>query len=346
MFTLSKSITAVDAYLVKDGNFFICSGNTLRDVTKGREYEVRIGTNIRASELDFSQFLVIRYSDGEGFMMDNNSFFKIPYSVYSARVTLDKVCVYKYDYDLLTPLTNVYDIPSHSLLYDWRIADTIELIDDVVVYKGNEQVTIISVTTKREFKIDISDIGRYKNQWGEVRPAELIATVGVFQDTLWLGITNHTLLGVDRTTGQRSMVIRNIPNFHCSWLPSAIPDSSSMIFDVQRRKIIGFRWEFYWEVDCTTGQVTLTDLTEEFKKAQIRCDASDFGLDGQLIFFLQKRPGKVGVFNVETKKLEWQYSLKDSIIPIKISLNNGYLYLKDSTDSLHVFQPNNIHQSI
>ena len=125
-------------------------------------------------------------------------------------------------------------------------------------------------------------------------------------------------------------------------LPSAIPDPYGMIINSFKGKIIGFMFEFYWEINCSTGEIELTDLTDQFKDAEIRCTRPDFAYDGKLIYFLQDTPGKIGVFDTENKELVYQYRFEEmynrELMPLEIKYYNKNLYVLDSQKNLHVFE--------
>ena len=101
-------------------------------------------------------------------------------------------------------------------------------------------------------------------------------------------------------------------------------------------------FEFYWEINFSTGEIELTDLTDQFKDAEIRCTRSDFVYDGKLIYFLQDTPGKIGVFDTENKELVYQYRFEEmynrELMPLEIKYYNNNLYVLDSQKNLHVFE--------
>src|SRR5690606_5749812 len=116
---------------------------------------------------------------------------------------------------------------------------------------------------------------------------------------------NKTVVAINTETSDVEFKLREIPGFNCEWLPPAIPNEYSMCMNSDAGKVIGFRWEFYWEIDCLSGDVELTDLTEQFKVARIRSDAAEFVLDQGFIYFFQHRPGKLGVFDTNAKEIVW-----------------------------------------
>lgn len=195
---------------------------------------------------------------------------------------------------------------------------------------------------KKIWSIDIEELGKYLNNWSEEVKGEVRKILGYFNKILWVSISNHTVLGVDPASGEIKYKIREILDFKSTWLPSAIPDSYGMHLDEKSGKIIGFRWEFYWEIECETGRVSLIDLTDSFQKAEIRSDVAEFAMDENYIYFLQHKPGKLGVFDREQKALVWQYNFNfengRERFPLEVKVDSGRVYVKDSIGTLHIFE--------
>lgn len=204
---------------------------------------------------------------------------------------------------------------------------------------------IIAIELKNKNKLwvkNISDVGSHTNKWGEKTEGKVTKIIGIHNDILWVGITNNTLMGFQTFDGSVRFHLRDISGFEPKGLPSAIPNTYSMQLDHVRNKIIGFQWEFYWEVDCESGKISLTDMTNSFQKEEIRGEVPDFAYDGNYIYFLQHTPGKLGVFDTTKKMLVWQYALgqtsKDEGVPKEITLSGDQLYVLDTNGKLQVFE--------
>ena len=52
---------------------------------------------------------------------------------------------------------------------------------------------------------------------------EVKKLIGVLEGKLWIALNHHTIIALDIETGALVHQIHTIANFHCSWLPSAIP---------------------------------------------------------------------------------------------------------------------------
>ncbi|AWH74571.1 hypothetical protein DCS32_10510 [Dokdonia sp. Dokd-P16] len=134
--------------------------------------------------------------------------------------------------------------------------------------------------------------------------------------------------------------------FKSDWLPSSIPLPEPTILDTKNNILIGFAWEFYWEIDAITGKITFLDLTSYFKELNIRNDLNHFVLSKNHIFF-SSRNGKLGGLNRTTFKVDWIYNFDETALgetPIiqKIKGNELYLGALDLGGTLHIFEKENI----
>jgi len=242
-------------------------------------------------------------------------------------------------------VVGIFNLTNNQYLWkrNEKIGKNVKLLNDVLVFTEKRKLHLLKALSfwdgSNYWQLDISDIGHYTNKWGDQKKGEVIKIIGSYSGIIWVSITNHTLLGLKEETGEIIHHLRDIPEFNCTWLPSAIPDEHSMILDENKGKILGFRWEFYWEIDCNTGIIKLWDLTDGFKKSAIRNDSPQYEYDGSFIYFLQQQSGKIGIFDTQQKKIIWQYTLGDgSVMLTQIKYKDDKLFVLDAKHTLHIFE--------
>ena len=171
---------------------------------------------------------------------------------------------------------------------------------------------------------------------------EVKKLIGVLEGKLWIALNHHTIVALDIVTGVLVHQIHTIANFHCSWLPSAIPLPEATQIDETTHKLIGFMWEFYWEINPTNGAIQLYDLTNEFSKKKIRNDIANFVLTDSKIYFASHFDSKIGALYKVTKKLTWEYEFQkeEGAEPriMELQGNENLLGALSSQGTLYIFE--------
>ena len=167
--------------------------------------------------------------------------------------------------------------------------------------------------------------------------------IGVLENKLWVALNHHTIIGLDIETGKLVHQIHDMPTFKSEWLPSAVPHSEATVIDEKSNKLIGFMWEFYWEINPQNGEITLFDLTEDFQSQKIRNDLQDFVLTDSHIYFASHHDIKVAAFNRTTKQIDWYYAFEDNGIDYqsrikKIDGNYEKLGVLTQENILYIFE--------
>lgn len=189
-----------------------------------------------------------------------------------------------------------------------------------------------------EWEYFFKDLGQ--NWSDELRVKSILGTL---ENQLWVALNNHIVIALDIETGELKRHLSSINDFVCDWLPSAIPAPESMQLDERRNLLVGFMWEFYWEVNPKTGEIKFYDLTEYFKEQKIRNDKPEYVLGKNHIYFISKHDSKLGALNLETKKLDWLYIFEEDeqgIIPeiLELKGNDFMLGALDRSHTLHIFE--------
>lgn len=135
--------------------------------------------------------------------------------------------------------------------------------------------------------------------------------IGILENKIWVALNHHTIIALDIENGELVHQIHDIPNFNSGWLPSAVPLSEATVLDEKNNKLIGFMWEFYWEINPQNGEITLLDFTNEFLAQKIRNDLANFVLTDTHIYFASHHDIKVASFNRQSKQIDWFHEFKD-----------------------------------
>lgn len=196
-----------------------------------------------------------------------------------------------------------------SVIYDNKIGKSI-VDNDKLFFVDN--IFIKSSDYKRgklNWHFDLLSIPDNAHDGNYAKDAdwEVKKFIGILEDKLWIALNHHTIIAVDIHTGSLVHQIHDIPGFKSDWLPSAIPLSEATVIDVKNNKLIGFMWEFYWEIDPQSGAVTLLDLSEDFLKEKIRNDVHHYVLTDEIIYFISHFDSKIGAFERATKRIVWHY---------------------------------------
>lgn len=167
-----------------------------------------------------------------------------------------------------------------------------------------------------EFDLQSIPNNPHDDEYNKEANWEVKKFIGVLENKLWIALNHHTIIALDIESGALHHQLHDIPSFKCDWLPSAIPLSESTVIDEKNNKLIGFMWEFYWEINPQNGEITLLDFTDSFLAQKVRNDLQDFVLTDTHIYFASHHDIKVAAFNRQTKQIDWFHEFEDD--------GNGY----------------------
>ncbi|WP_254050313.1 hypothetical protein [Myroides sp. N17-2] len=212
-------------------------------------------------------------------------------------------------YDRVDKRTKRKDIK----LYDGKI-DLSYLKDNLFFFIDKELLRFCNIQDGSIYwQYDISSIANnpHNDVYNKAAEWKVKKFIGVIADKLWIALNHHTIIALDIKTGQLVHRIDCIDGFKCGWLPSAIPLPEATVIDEKNNVLIGFMWEFYWEINPIDGTLTFIDLTEELKLVAIRNDLAEFVLTEDSIYFASHpSESKIGLLDRKSKKVTWSYEFK------------------------------------
>lgn len=218
--------------------------------------------------------------------------------------------------------------------------------DDYFFYMDSSSPDMIKMTLDNclswQFPLLLIPNNPHNDNYNKEADWEVKKLIGVLEGKLWIALNHHTIIALDIATGALIHQIHTIANFHCSWLPSGIPLSEATQIDKKTHRLIGFMWEFYWEIDPTNGAIQFYDLTNELSAQKIRSDIANFVLTDSKIYFASHFDSKIGALDKVTKKLTWEYDFQkeEGAEPriMELQGNENLLGALSSQGTLYIFE--------
>jgi hypothetical protein len=250
------------------------------------------------------------------------------------------------NYDL--PFIGIFDIETQSNVWEVQTSFQNYLIHDDMIFISGIDLKVklyYSNSEKSKWHFDIPTIPNnpQDDEYDKTADWEVKKFIGVLENKLWVALNHHTIIALDIKTGKLVHQIHDVPTFKSEWLPSAVPHSEATVIDEKSNKLIGFMWEFYWEINPQNGEITLFDLTEDFQSQKVRNDLQDFVLTDSHIYFASHHDIKVASFNRQTKQIDWFHEFKDNGIGYqsrisKIDGNDEKLGVLTQENILYIFE--------
>ena len=100
--------------------------------------------------------------------------------------------------------------------------------DDYFFYMDSSSPDMIKMTSLSnylswQFSLNTIPNNPHNDNYNKEADWEVKKLIGVLEGKLWIALNHHTIIALDIATGVLVHQIHTIANFHCSWLPSAIP---------------------------------------------------------------------------------------------------------------------------
>ena len=260
-----------------------------------------------------------------------------------------KIDGFKYPYFTFYEINNksiegVYDYNKNVILFttdEWIGRD---IIDNYIF--SNYQGTITSRNIKTGdvlWHFDLNQLGTLKKE-----PYKVLKIIGVLDNKVWIALNNYTLIALDINTGELMHRLSEIKNFDYPF-GSIIPAPESMKIDKSRNILYALAWEYYWEINPQTGEIQMWNLFDYFQSLKLRNDLIlNYVKIGNIIYFASRNDdcnyeSQLAGFNVNTKKIEWQYKFlpnENGSIPQINDLkgNEKMLGALDRDNTLHIFE--------
>lgn len=339
MFVESEKINNIKSFL----------NNSFGEILIDTERKIFHNRNFIADKVDSSYFNLISgkliYIKNENTFIDNKVLEKITYiKECKARNKIILSGELEIDYPDVSCNYYIYDLETEEIFNLFNFKNLFDLIsfEDNIIFGTKQEIVLYSFSQKFNplWHFNIQNIPNQQPDW------KVKKIIGVLENKLWVALNHHTIVALDIQTGALLHQLCDIPNFQCAWLPSAIPEPEATQIDEKNNKLIGFMWEFYWEINPTNGEIQFWDLSEEFLSQKIRNDVSKFVLTDEKIYFVSHFDSKIASFDRKTKKIEWFYHFEkeNEKTPriMEIQGNDQKIGALSSAGTLYIFEKEEI----
>jgi len=167
---------------------------------------------------------------------------------------------------------------------------------------------------------------------------------------VWVGLSSLQFLVLDAKTGERIKLLGEPLTRGNIFLPDGRlrPDSVQSIpgfgyQDLTNKQLLYLGLQGLWTFNLDTFAITYTDLTQEFREANVQ-SLGTIVFDTNYIYFFDKQPFgsnpicKVAALDRRSLRVVWQHDFWPTSMPMDIKLAGQYLFVLDSVGTLHIFE--------
>lgn len=249
-------------------------------------------------------------------------------ALFSSNLNLD-------DLTLQYELINLKDL---SLVYDFGRLPVIK-----TVLSESHQIYL-----HLEEKLICVNLSNYNIHW-ELKKT-VSAILGVYQNQLLVGCSDHLMLSIDVNTGEILHKWQELPGFEAGQYKGVLPEPADFVLDKEAGKLIGVFSKYYFEIDIESCVIIYEDVRQELNAYSInsfrRMGNNPFTKDHLFVTAhaeLDERPNVdldcMLALNRHTKQVDWVHIFKDSGIGTNVPQITGtHLYQLDTENNLYVFE--------
>jgi hypothetical protein len=199
---------------------------------------------------------------------------------------------------------------------------------------------------------NIASYAKFKDIRKESQEGLITHILGLYNQTLWIGLSSGKLIGLDYTDGTKKFSI----GFEESVLPKTlanqvtnqdyIPFGELMQLDSRNGEIIGLRDGYFMKADLgmPSPKREYISVTESMAAHEISSSfrSYSFPFDENFIYFCDDRRGKIGLFDREKEETIWSTALNipdDGIAKLtEMKVSNNVWCILDRNGVLHIFE--------
>jgi hypothetical protein len=304
-------IDVSDFFYLKKGDLYL-NGKLFENIVPSIE-------NSNIADVSFyEKGLSINFNNGVNwlFFSEKNKM-KIPYNSITSNIVQDKIPIYEYDFNLLTPLNNIYDLKLHSLVFsEWHKGGRYVISPDIYMYMYIKEISLYDLKNKKSIYFSIKDFPSYINGFGHEQEADIIQVIGLYNNLLWIHIGRFHLVGIDIKTGSMQCHIEDMRDLlHLSeedsrYFEFSPFDKYAIHLDSENGLLKAFAHRYYIEINLNT-------LTGCVKKDFGKKTGESWRITNSL--FYQERPNLLyfsghyksdgpnayGIFDTEKSEIIW-----------------------------------------
>ncbi|MDR1730201.1 MAG: hypothetical protein LBR52_06025 [Prevotellaceae bacterium] len=254
-----------------------------------------------------------------------------------------------------------YDYNSDCVIWEKEIIVSISLISDNFFFctAFNERMIIQSLIYCFNvldgnvlWQFSISDFSPYKDIWGKDQPAKINQIIGVYNNVLWILVSEFRLIGIDVETGKLIHHIENILDFLGldKEEKQHVNLSDTIHLNEKQGVLKAFAHRFYFEIDLNrlTGQVK-KDFGAIWKDSWRIKHSNYYQEYPNLLFFCgyyknMDVSNAFGFFDTEKAEIIWYDTTKDDLgyFYNPPQANDKLLAILDDKHNLLVYERKNI----
>jgi len=267
-------------------------------------------------------------------IFDNGNIENTPYSLNANAFNGINTIIYNKDFNDFEKQVGVYDITNKEIKWFQniqRFGNNIRVENNLYYKQSHTTLKSLSLLTgEYEWEVDLGAYG------------EIDKIIGVCNEILWVGVGSKMLIGIDIKYGKIMHIIDKPSHFaYQSGAFNYFRGHDGQI-DEKAKKIVGFEFDTYYELDLVTMEFTYWIFREEAKAMKIEARYATQNIHiGDYIYFIDKLNAKIGIFDRQNKKIIEAYAFPENSctgIINDLQVTDNKMYVLDTGGTLHIFE--------
>jgi hypothetical protein len=223
----------------------------------------------------------------------------------------------------------VFDLSTGSILKKIDAEPSFISLSSEIFTIATTLKSLSLLTGEYEWEVDLGAYG------------EIDKIIGVCNEVLWVGVGSKMLIGIDIKYGKIMHIIDKPSHFaYQSGAFNYFRGHDGQI-DEKAKKIVGFEFDTYYELDLVTMEFTYWIFREEAKamKIEARYAPQNIHLE-DFIYFIDKLNFKIGIFDRKNKTIKEAYVFPENSCTgflNDLQVTNDKMYVLDTGGTLHIF---------
>ncbi|NBB32049.1 hypothetical protein [Cellulophaga sp. BC115SP] len=199
------------------------------------------------------------------------------------------------------------------------------------IFRSHNTLKSLSLLTgEYEWELDLGAYG------------EIDKIIGVCNEILWVGVGSKMLIGIDIKYGKIMHVIDKPSHFaYQSGAFNYFRGHDGQI-DEKAKKLVGFEFDTYYELDLVTMEFTYWIFREEAKAMKIEARYASQNIHTEdFIYFIDKLNFKIGIFDRKNKTIKEAYVFPENSCTgflNDLQVTNDKMYVLDTGGTLHILK--------
>lgn len=267
-------------------------------------------------------------------IFDNENIENTPYSLNANAFNGINTIIYNKDFNDFENQVGVYDITNKEIKWFQniqRFGNNIRVENNLYYKQSHTTLKSLSLLTgEYEWELDLGAYG------------EIDKIIGVCNEILWVGVGSKMLVGIDMKYGKIIHIIDKPSHFaYQSGAFNYFRGHDGQI-DEKAKKLVGFEFDTYYELDLVTIEFTYWIFREEAKAMKIEARYAPQNIHTEdFIYFIDKLNFKIGIFDRKNKTIKEAYVFPENSCTgflNDLQVTNDKMYVLDTGGTLHIFK--------